>query len=60
MNRRTPNDAVVRQDVVDRAIAFYTNQLGFRLEQKPAPHSRRARWGTRVARFSLRAGALAG
>jgi glyoxylase I family protein len=34
--RRTPNDAVVRYQVadVDRAIAFYTDRLGFHLEQK--------------------------
>ena len=34
--RRTPNDTVVRYQVddVDRAIAFYTTRLGFRLEQK--------------------------
>jgi glyoxylase I family protein len=34
--RYTPNDAVVRYQVadVDLAVAFYTNQLGFRLEQK--------------------------
>lgn len=37
--RLTPNDAVVRYQVadVDRAIAFYTNRLGFRLEQKAGP-----------------------
>jgi glyoxylase I family protein len=36
MVRPTPNDAVVRYQVadVDRAIAFYTKQLGFRLAQK--------------------------
>jgi glyoxylase I family protein len=34
--RYTSNDAVVRYQVsdVDRAVAFYTNQLGFRLVQK--------------------------